>query len=575
MVSTAECRDESLQGGTLPAPMFSSDLGGTSRPARGLLFSLVVHGLLAVTVLYAPLSDWMPGNAHLATAQSLIQEHKVLLLPKLEPMGSDGSAAPSSNGGNAKKEETPASSYDAKSVQGVVYNGPQLVVSNSPHPDNFIQTIRQPDLALKPKLPAPLPLPPMVSIAPAKQILAPPTPQPTPDVSHENLPVRVVAAGPITLPPQQRSVAAPKLSLPPASSADALLHAAASTAVPAPMPGLAHQDAPMKTGKDARNILVVDALPQPDRKPPAVPAGELYGTFTVSPAGATAIGLAGGGTDTKGAPGMADASGSGTSPYAGNGHKSSGRTNDDKVFHAGVGPGNEAGHGTNETGHASINGGKTGNGSGAGVRASGSGSGSGTGSGTGTSPFPSIMIQGGTGVSGRDIARASVAGASKPQTSYGITIVANGGSGGGFKDLGVFRNEASYTVYLDMADAGASGSSWTLQYAVDARHVAGSSDPATHPRGALVPPYATAKSLPHFSSEAASRGRGGTIVVFGIINLLGKFEDLRVMQSPDAGLNQLLLDSLRKWTFQPAGMDGTPVPVKVLLGVPVNSVPGE
>lgn len=47
------------------------------------------------------------------------------------------------------------------------------------------------------------------------------------------------------------------------------------------------------------------------------------------------------------------------------------------------------------------------------------------------------------------------------------------------------------------------------------------------------------------------------------------------MQSPEAGLNELLLEALKKWTFRPAEMDGGKVPVKVLLGVPVNSVPGE
>jgi hypothetical protein len=414
----------------------------------------------------------------------------------------------------------------------------------------------------------------MVTLAPAR-ILAPPAPQPTPDVAHEQMPVRVMAAAPILV-SRQAAVEAPKLPLPAASSADALLHAAANNAVPTSMPGLAHQDPPMKTGKDAHNTLVVNAIPRPEPKPSAIPPGELFGTFTVSPTAATSIGLAGGGTETKGAPGMADASGAGTTPYAGNGSQPASRTKneEDKTVRAGVGPGTGAGHGNNEAGRGSMSGKDAGSGSGTGVHASGTGSGSGTGRGSGSSPFPSIMIQGGISSSnGQSIARAPVAGGSKPQTSYGITIVANGASGGGFKDMGVFRNEASYTVYLDMTDSGAYGSSWTLQYALDSRRVAGSSDPAPHSRGALVPPYATAKSLPHFSREAAGRGHGGTIVVFGVINLLGKFEDLRVMQSPDACLNELLLDSLRKWKFQPAGMDGAPVSVKVLLGVPVNSVP--
>jgi TonB family protein len=569
----SKCRDECVEGETSPAPrMFGNDLGGTSLPSRGLFWSALVHGLFTLAFLYASSSHWLAGRVHLATAQSMVQEHEVLLLPRLEPTGSDGAAAPSSNGENSKREADLASSYDAKALQGVVYKGPQLIVSNSPHPDNFVQTIRQPDLAAKRKLAAPLPLPPMVSIAADKPLLASPAPQPAPDVADENRPI--VAAAPITLPPQQPRVEAPKLPLPAASSVDDLLHVVANAAVPASMPKLARQNSAAKTGNEARNILVVDAIPGPDRKPSAIPQGELYGTFTVSPAGATAIGLAGGGMELKGAPGMANASGVGASPYAGNGSKSSGHTGEDKAVRAGVGPGTGAGRGGTEAGLGSSLGGKeTGNGSGTGaVQASGNGRG--VGAGSGSSPFPSIMIQGGIGGSSRSIARAPVAATSKPQTSYGISILAGGG-GGGFKDFGVFRNEASYTVYVDMADTGASGSSWTLQYALDSRRAPNSSDSSPHPHGLLVPPYATLKSLPHFSPEAARKGRGGTMVIFGVINPQGKLEDLRVMQSPEPGLNQFLLDSLRKWTFRPAEMDGAHVPVKVLLGVPVDSVPGE
>jgi hypothetical protein len=176
------------------------------------------------------------------------------------------------------------------------------------------------------------------------------------------------------------------------------------------------------------------------------------------------------------------------------------------------------------------------------------------------------MIQGGSGGNGRS-ARIPAGGASSPQGSYGITIVANGASGGGFRDFGVFRDEASYTVYVDMTDAGANGSSWTLQYALD------SANRSPYSHGVLVPPFATSKSLPRISPQAAARDRGATIVVFGVINPQGRFEEMRIMQSPDPSLNPLLLDALGKWIFRPAEIDGARVRVKVLLGVPVNSVP--
>ena len=55
--------------------------------------------------------------------------------------------------------------------------------------------------------------------------------------------------------------------------------------------------------------------------------------------------------------------------------------------------------------------------------------------------------------------------------------MASGASGGGFKDYGIFKNGVSYTVYLDMADAGLRGPNWAMQYGLDLRPSANSSDP--------------------------------------------------------------------------------------------------
>lgn len=566
VVGPPERRNEQLKGRTSTvSQMFGTDLAGRSLPARGLFWSITVHVFGAVISLYVPWSYWFPPDVYLITEQSVIQDHEISYLPDLQPIGSRIPAPPLKQ---TKEEEASASSDSAKAVHGVVYQGPQLIVSNPPHPDNFVQTIRQPDLPVRPKLPAPLQLPPMVSVAPAKPILAPPAPRPIPEVPHQNQPVQLAAAAPIRLPPQTPKVEAPKLPLP-ASSAEAMLRNVANAAAPASMPTLAHQNSAARNGDQAHNVLVVSAIPVPAGKPPVLPMGELAGSFIVSPQpmptrpGSAAMGSAGGGLEAKGMPGAGNGSGAGagrgSSPNAGAGSKSAGGTGSGNTVRAGVGSGTGADHG-------SPGGKGTGSGSGAGGRTAGNGSGPGTGS--GNSPFSSIMIQGGTSGNERGGARARVAGASpQSQSSYGITIVANGASGGGFKDFGVFRDEASYTVYLDMTDAGAYGASWTLQYALD------SANRGAYSHGLLVPPYATSKSLPHISSEAARQDRGSTIVVFGVITPQGKFEDLRIMQSPDPSLNQLLLDSLRKWVFRPAEIDGAQVRVKVLLGVPVNSMP--
>jgi TonB family protein len=571
--SNAKGRVTRVSANPSRAPKMSGgELVATPLPGRGLFYSLLVHGFLVAAVVYVPWSYWLPTQARLVMAQSMIGTHEVLLLPALEPMGSGGSFASSRNSTtNKPKEDAAASSSEAKARQGVVYKGPQLVVSDSPHPDNYVQTIRQPSLVAPPRLPAPLPLPAMVSIASPKPELAP---QPAPDKPQDNKPIQVAASQPLS-----PRVEAPKLSLPPATSADALVHAVVADAVPTPMPKLAHQDPPAKIEKKERNILVIDAYSVPDNKPSAVPPGELYGTFTLSPVGTTALGLAGGGADTKGVPGIGNASGAvtgasaagvATTPNAGVGNKPVGGSGESKTVRAAAAPGTGTGHGNAGSGN------ETGNGSGAGLHTLGNGRAPGTG--FGSSPFPSIMIQGGSAGNGRSIAGGPTTGtakpgSAKPQTNYEMTIVANGGSGGGFKDFGVFRDEASYTVYLDMADAGVHGSGWTLQYALDSQLPPVASAMASRTHGKLVPPYATLKSLPSFLPDAAKRGHGGTIVVFGVINRQGKFEDLRIMHSPDTGLDQFMLDALKKWTFRPAEVDGAQVSVRILLGVPVDSVP--
>ena len=569
--SNANGRVTHVRSNTARAPrMFGSDLVATSLPGRGLLYSLLVHGLLFAAFVYVPWNYWLPTQVRIVTAQSMIQTHEVLLLPALDPRGSGGSAASSTSTADNKREDDAASSSEAKARQGVVYKGSQVIVSNPPHPDNFVQTIQQPGLVAPSKLPAPLLLPAMVSIRASKPELAL---QPTPNSAPETKPIQVAASEPMS-----PRVEAPKLVLPPAASAEAVVHALVADVVPTPMPKLGRKDPPAQSEKKERNILVVDAFSVPDIKPPSIPPGELSGTFTISPAGATAVGLAGGGVEAKGVPGIGSGSvpimgGSATdattTPHAGAGKNPAGGAGEGKAVRAMAAAGSGTGNGSTGSGNES------GAGLGAGLHTLGNGTA--PGAGFGNSPFPAIMIQGGSAGNGQSaagtLAGGAKPGATKPQTSYAMTIVASGASGGGFKDYGVFHDETSYTVYLDMADAGARGSSWTLQYALDSHTSPVPSAMTSRAHGQIVPPYATVKSLPSFSTDAAKRGRGGTIVVSGVINQQGKFEGMRIVHTPDIGLSQLMLDALNKWTFRPAEMDGAQVSVKVLLGVPVDSVP--
>lgn len=536
--------------------MFSTDLGKTAVRARGLSYSALLHGLLMVASLYIPWSYWMPAEPHLGPVQSALHAGEVLLLPALEPLGGHRAERSSANKAKKQGDERDAAASASGVTAGVVYKGPQLIVSNPPYPDNSVQTILQPDIPRAPKLPFPLPLPPMVTLAAPKSVaVVAPHPKAAVEAPHENAPgpkepVKV-AEEPVRLPERIPKVAAAKLPLAVDTAADARL---LNRTVAVPLPTLPHQEQTTASGNQPHNILVLNAIPVPDPDHSELPPGELNGAFTISPVplsarpGMTVIG-ARGGTEVEGVPGKADGNSAGTGGE-----------------HAGLGSSGA------RSGHGSAGG--NGRGSGAGTSPGGHGSGTGAGpeSGSGNSPFPNITIQGGSG-GGGSLSRTPSTGTPPAQGTYGITIIASGASGGGFKDFGVFRDEASYTVYVDMTDSGAKGSSWTLQYALNSHHKP--SDPPAPPHGLLSPPYATSKTLPLCSADLMRRGRGGTIVVSGVINSIGKFEELKVMQSPDPGLNELTLEALRKWEFRPSEMDGGKVPVKFLLGVPVNSLPGK
>jgi hypothetical protein len=146
-----------------------------------------------------------------------------------------------------------------------------------------------------------------------------------------------------------------------------------------------------------------------------------------------------------------------------------------------------------------------------------------------------------------------------------MTITSTASSGGGLSDFGIFQNEKVYTVYLDMrAHDEDRTPTWTLQYAV-LQPQAG--DSAEHIRGTPTPPYATLKQVPDFSPEVALKCVHQLIVASAILNVTGQLEQVMVKQSPDSRVNDLLIEALRNWTFQPAQVEGKPVALKMLLGI--------
>jgi TonB family protein len=554
------------------ARMFGTDLSHPPLPARGMFLSVLVHTLFLLFTLVVPWSYWIPAGPRLVAQEEQMREQP-LILPTIQPMGGGhpSAASPGGGQGRAERHAKPAPANKAKAEKGVVFKGPQLIVSNPKRPDNYRQTILQPDLIKAPTLPVPLPIPPIVSVAAAAPVLQRPAePAPAPKAP---VPVPVL---PLSVSQELPKVEAPKLPLP-AAQTQTPLQAVAKTNGPSAGPKLAPGPVPVEGQTNGtHNLLVVNALPTNTPLPTEIPPGELHGSFTVSPIGTNTLGTAGGGALETGAPGNESGTvggsyaGAGTATEGPSGAGSGAGNGPASGNVAGTGSGSGAGIGNGGTGHGTGTGTGTMAGTGSG-EGHGSGGGKGGGKGSGASPFPEVMIQGsGAGNSPAGSGRSTFGISFGPRSrgSYNITIVANGASGGGFPDYGIFRNDTSYTVYLDMSDKGLAGQSWPMQYAVDR------SDPevsADLPQGApVVAPFPAVKVLPSFDPELAAKVRGRKVVVLGTIDQGGGWETTRILQSPDARLNAAVVDALRKWIFRPAEMNGSPVSVKCLLGVTVN-----
>jgi hypothetical protein len=151
-------------------------------------------------------------------------------------------------------------------------------------------------------------------------------------------------------------------------------------------------------------------------------------------------------------------------------------------------------------------------------------------------------------------------------------IISTETSGGGLPRFGVFPNQQIYTVYLDMRRTnGDPAPSWIFEYAVlpGTSVQPNAASPPAPAQDRFVLPFPVMKEQPALPADVVRRHLRQLVVVYGIINIDGKIEQMSVKQSPDAVLNEGVLAALAKWVFRPAQLDGETVPVKVLLGIPL------
>lgn len=302
------------------------------------------------------------------------------------------------------------------------------------------------------------------------------------------------------------------------------------------------------------------APPQPPPQPAAAPAS--------GSSGATASDA----NRPQGAPGSSDMMVIGTDPVdhvtqlslpAGN------RYGSFSISPDGAGAGSVGGTGKSGAGAGTMGSGPGGNVS------SGVGSGtSGGGGGTHTSDIGSVSISGSTGGGSIDPAlRASIAETmvypveSTSNLRRNSMIVSSGAVGGG--GLPVYKALQCgkiYTIFLPMP-----GGNWTLEFcrqgsAPEPVNTEGKTA-VIHMEAGVLPPEATQvfdfKRLP-----VPELSQHKQIILRGLVDPDGSVKDVKVYTGLEPQMDEAARLAFSKWKFKPAIQSGKPVPIEFLVGIP-------
>jgi hypothetical protein len=406
--------------------------------------------------------------------------------------------------------------------KGFSYPGPQPILSDFPKPTNRIQTLLQPALIDPPTLPPPLTLPNIVQM---------PTPVPAPRLAVSILPNAFTPPElqpPPVAPPALKMIEMPVNTLvPPIDPKRPLLLTAAAQSAPdmplpqqpppttASVPTSQAKDTPSSATNASQPLLALSPMPAAPADSVKIPAGEARGRFAISPQPNLT-------TDIE--------PGTKTEPV--------GVSTKDKDSVPAPTRGSTSPSGTDS--------GKRGN------------------------VFPGITIL----ESGAGPVSTSTTGAPAPlQTSYGMMILSTEDSGGGLPRFGVFSNEQIYTVFIDMRRTiNDLAPSWTLEYAVlkgSPTQTNSAAAPERNQQG-IVAPFPIVKQQPVLPAELVRKYPRRQIIVYAVINVEGKMEQIAVKDSPDPLLNEPVLNALSKWSFRPAKLGGENVAVKALMGIPLS-----
>lgn len=493
------------------------------RRLSAFLTSLLLHFAIVYFVLRVPFSALLPRHqsATLRLPQIVYEFHEIELppnLPALKPPGPGGQP-----GKGIHPQEAPARGSTA-------FHPKVTIVSNPPNPDNNTQTIIQPRVPPDVKIKINLRLPNIImgGMLPVKTPAPPAPPAPMK----------------LSVPKTLQSLTVPQVAVVSPTPPDLIIPASSTPNMPPipmpepPPPPLVPQ---MKTvtatqvqaanvgpgavpNGSASQLLLLSLNPAPPSSSLTIPAGNRYGAFTISPAGnqpGSPSGVNGGTLNGgEGGPG----SGGDNSTGVGSGHEGGGGGNGGKSGLAVSTTGNAASAGSGMAGNLSV--------AAAAARL----------------VYPILRPP--------------------PKNRFAMVVTAGPVGGGGLHIYGVLTGGKVYTVFLPMP-----GKNWILQYCLlDGADTHGQK-PTPSVNVALsfglLPPDVEKRFDFHRPSLDADQ-KNSMIVLHGIIDKDGAIENLRVYQSVQKLADQAAMDAFDRWKFKPALLNGKPIAVEILLGIPIR-----
>jgi hypothetical protein len=502
-----------------PVSLFRTAGPARSRfPGRPVGASLLLHCSFIFFVIYLPhmLSRDQHSVEPTVSSRSEVIYYRVSLS---DPSKMLRHIAPAGSGARPGNGSLP----DASPALGSTVSRWKLtIVSRPPHPDNSRQTIYQPASPPDLRITTEIKLP---NIVLGKQPDSPRAPL-NPSASKPTQATRQSPTEEAPSPAPTNPAATWLTELQPTVEQPHLLLPSASTAAPTRNSGSSAPAAAPTDPGDSTALLAIGidpSLPAPEL---AVPPGNRWGEFSISPAGGW-----------PGSPG-----GSPNAAYGGNVGRGAGGD-----VSTGVGPGHEGGGGASVTSSIeslSI--------SGTGKSAGGSGS---LGPGFAASmvyPVPSAVL---------------------PRRNS-LVVSAGPVGGGGLEVYRALHCGKIYTVFLAMP-----AKNWTLQYCEQVKpsdaeaEVAapkGSSSTVIHLQPGIVPP--DAESRFDFRRLPVPPEKSGKLIVLkGTLLEDGTVSDLKIYQGILPEMDEAARLAFGRWKFKPAMRDGKALTLQILVGIPITA----